>query len=71
MLPGCQNDARPPLPVSNDPINCDSYVSHRWALKAAAIQAREDPGALDAHNTNEANAAACKLGARGKSLGPR
>ncbi len=57
--------------MTNDPINCDTYVSHRWALKAAAIQAREDPAALDAHNTNEANAGACKLGDRGKSLGPR
>lgn len=26
---------------------------------------------LDAHNTNEANYAACKLGDRAKSLGPR
>lgn len=60
-----------PLPVTNDPINCDTYKRHRWGLKATLAQAQDDPGVIDDHNTNEANAAACKLGDRTKSLGPR
>lgn len=57
--------------MTNDPINCDTYRSWAIPLKAAAWIAQTQPAALDAHNTNEANAAACKLGDRAKSLGPR
>ena len=62
---------QPPLPLTNDPINCDTYRRHTIRLTAAAWMARHQPEALDAHNTNEANAAACALGDRSKSLGPR
>lgn len=57
--------------MTNDPINCDTYRSYTIGLKAAAWMAEHQPSALDDHNTNEANAAACRLGDRAKSLGPR
>lgn len=71
MLSNCQGVPTTPLPATNDPINCDTYKRHRWSLKATLAQAQDDPGVIDDHNTNEANAAACKLGDRSKSLGPR
>lgn len=69
-LCSCQ-PAAPPLPVTNDPINCHTYRSHNWAIEAALAQIKVNPGVLDDHNINEANAAACRLGSRRNSLGPR
>lgn len=68
MLVSACHAASPPLPVTNDPVNCDTYRSFTIVLQAAAVMAAKQPDALDAHNTNEANAHACKLGQR-RTLG--
>ena len=67
MLSNCQN-APTTHPVTEDPINCLTYASFAFTV-AMAVVAPES--VLDRHNLNEANAAACKLGDRAKSLSPR
>lgn len=68
MLSGCQN--APPIQPARlqDPINCLTYASFAFTV-AMAVAAPD--AVLDKHNLNEANYAACKLGDRSKSLGPR
>ena len=68
MLSSC-NGAQPIQPARlQDPINCDTYQSFAFTVAMAVVAPNE---VLDRHNLNEANAAACRLGDRSKSLGPR
>lgn len=60
---GCQRAA--PAPQTSvdpkEPLNCDTYVAHAWALEALIVQAKISRTPIDAHNVNEGLADDCHM----------